>query len=122
MRFRYLSNLWAGIRFLLVIILLQIDRIGNALCGGDHRATVSGRVGYFAQTKNNTYWLALEWLINKTFEPIDGPDHCAAAMRWERFNGYRRGNDVALVLLSVVVFVACAIIAPILYCFGSVFK
>ncbi len=64
-------------------LLINIDRLGNSLCGGDPRATVSGRVGYFAATKKNPYWRLLQVVINFAFRPIDGIGHCYKAWHHE---------------------------------------
>lgn len=98
-------------------LIVNIDRLGNALCSGDYRTTVSGRVGFFALTKKNRYWKLLEWVINETFKPIDGRKHCLRAYQWERGKGlsHRRGSDVALGLLSILIILACVILAPIIW-------
>lgn len=122
----YKNNLWRAVLALfqsssLYLFLLNLDRLGNALCGGHYRFTVSGRVGYFARRKSK-YWRFLQWVIDQTFYPIDGKRHCFKAYVWEKWvrdnhpkNRYRRGNDVALFLLSLLVLIACALLAlPIL--------
>lgn len=118
----YKNNLWRAILACfgsssILIFLLNIDRLGNAICGGHYKTTVSGRVGFFALTKKNQYWSVLEWIINETFRPIDGVKHCLRAYQWERGQGlnHRRGNDIALGLLSIIVIAACLILAPIIW-------
>lgn len=111
----YFRNLMKSVFALIKAILLGVDRLGNALCGGDFRFTVSGRTGYFAATKNNRYWKFLEWVIDSTFYPIDGARHCYKAYQWEKGKKYRRGNDIALIFLSVIVIASCVILAPIIY-------
>ena len=116
----YFKNLW----FAFVVtfqtqsfrdLLLNIDRFGNAFCGGHYKLTVSGRVGYFAFTKGNTYWRVLQKVIDNAFYPLDGERHCFKAYKWEKSQDYRRGNDVALAALSVVVFVMCLLLAPVIW-------
>lgn len=123
----YKNNLWRAFRQLMgpasmVALLLNIDRLGNAICAGDYRATVSGRVGYHAQ-KLQAYWIVLEWVIDSTFYPVDGKNHCNRAYQWEKAKGFshRRGNDIALALLSVLVVAGCAILAPLIW-LCSLFK
>lgn len=120
----YLSNLFKAFERLfesrsVIDLALNIDRLGNALTAGDYRATVSARVGYHAQ-KLQPYWIVLEWIIDQTFYPVDGRDHCNRAYHYEKAKGYkhRRGNDIALLLLSVVVILACILLAPIVYLVG----
>jgi len=95
--------------------LVNIDRLGNALCGGHNKLTISGRTGYFALTKKSYYWKFLQWVIDSTFYPLDGKRHCYFAFKWERSKKYRRGNDVGLTLLSFVVIFSCLILTPIIY-------
>ena len=118
----YKNNLWRAMlavfsSFSLIDLLLNIDRLGNALCSGDYRTTVSGRVGYFALTKKNRYWLVLQKVIDTAFYPVDGRKHCLRAYQWERGQGlsHRRGSDLALSLLSILIIAACLILAPIIW-------
>lgn len=118
----YFKNLWLAIVALCNSknaheFILNLDRLGNAICAGHYKTTVSGRVGFFALTKKNPYWNLLQWIINQTFKPIDGRKHCLRAYQWERGKGlsYRRGSDIALGLLSILIILACLILAPIIY-------
>lgn len=117
----YKDNLWRAILAVYQSksayeLIVNIDRLGNAICAGDYRTTISGRVGFFALTKLNRYWYLLQWIIDETFRPIDGRHHCKQAFIFEKKQGlnHRRGNDVALGLLSIVVIAACLILAPII--------
>jgi len=117
----YFNNVKRALSVIILNLLLNIDRLGNALCGGHYKLTVSGRVGYFAYEKENLYWNILQWIINNTFHPLDGPNHCWNAFKWESSTDYRRGNDIALALLSVIVLIVCSILAPIIW-FIACFK
>lgn len=118
----YFRNLFRSILVLIKAILIGVDRIGNALCAGYYRFTVSGRIGYFVTNRSNTYWRFLQWVVDSTFYPIDGKNHCVNAYKWEmsfmkknRMKRYRRGNDIALFALSIIVVAACFILAPIIW-------
>lgn len=120
----YFRNLIKALLGLLKGVFLCVDRLANALCAGFYKFTVSGRIGHFAKDRKNKYWLTLQWIVNTTFYPIDGKDHCLQAYLWEleyiranstNDNEYRRGNDVALALLSIVVVASCLILAPIIW-------
>ena len=125
----YLRNLWLAwlawwkdIKSLdLLRFLLGGDRFINAFAGGYYRFTISGRVGAFASGDyRGVYWLILQWMIDQSFYPLDGPRHCYKAMLWEKSvidkkKKHRRGNDVAVMLLSTLVFLGCLVIAPIVY-------
>lgn len=101
-----------------LIFLLNIDRLGNALSGGSHMNTVSGRVGSKVLTSAHPFWRFLERVIDKTFEPIDGEAHCYRAFIWEAERiehiEHRRANDAGLVVLSVLSVVSCALLFPII--------
>lgn len=118
----YKNNLWRAILALfnsssIISFLINLDRLGNAIAAGDYRTTVSGRVGYFALTKQNKYWLLLERIIDFTFKPIDNKQHCFKAFVIESKQGlsHRRGNDIALALLSAFTILGCLILAPIIW-------
>ena len=53
-------------------IIVQIDRVGNALLGGDPRMTLSGRMGRDIQA--GLCWICkpICWILNKI-----NPNHCA---------------------------------------------
>jgi hypothetical protein len=118
----YKNNLWCAIlavfgSYSVIDFLLNIDRLGNAICSGHYKTTISGRVGYFSLKKKNRYWIILEWVINETFRPIEGRKHCLRAYQWERGKGlsHRRGSDLALGLLSIFIIAACLILAPLVW-------
>jgi len=91
-------------------ILIAIDQLGNAIAGGNPDATISARVGYFSQKEHcpyQWYWKTLEWIIDFTFYPIDGPNHCLHAFQRDKDEMFRRGSDLAKALLSTITIVAC---------------
>lgn len=111
----YKNNLWRAILQLFgsnsfLFFLINLDRLGNAICGGDYRFTISGRVGYFALIRQSRFWLVLQWVIDTTFYPIDKRGHCFKAYKIEKGKKYRRGNDLALFLLSVFVVIGCLLL------------
>ncbi len=104
-------------------ILIAIDKLGNAIAGGSHLNTISGRVGFFANVKNAAlwplYWAIIELLINWAFYPIDGTNHCYQAYLKEikkcHSRDYQRGSDVALITLSILIAVVTPLIGLVLY-------
>ena len=111
----YKNNLWRAFLQLMnspgfIALLVNIDRFGNALAGGDYRATVSGRVGYHANFTSNQFWKVMEWIINETFRPLDGPEHCLIAYELEK-GWHRRGNDIALLVLAILIVLGCVVLA-----------
>ena len=119
----YFENLFKAIEQLFESkpkhVPMNLDKVGNALCAGDYRATVSGRVGYHA-LKMQLYWVILEWVIDKTFEPVDGVNHCYRAYLYEeaRYASHRRGNDIALAVLGLGVLSVCAFLAPFIFVYS----
>ncbi|MFT5930414.1 MAG: hypothetical protein ACI9GE_000601 [Oceanospirillaceae bacterium] len=87
-------------------VLIAIDQLGNALAGGYADSTISARVGYNARhstpaTKN--YWRLLEWVIDYSFLPLDGPDHCYQVYLAGNNTYYRDGSDLMRVVLSTLI-------------------
>ena len=78
-------------------VLIAIDQLGNALAGGYADSTISARVGYnvrHAAPERQNYWRLLEGIINYTFLPLDGPDHCYQAYLAGNQTYYRDGSDL----------------------------
>jgi len=104
----------------LYTVLIAIDQLGNALAGGYADSTISARVGYNAHNSapvRQNYWRLLEWVINYSFLPLDGPDHCYQAYLAGNNTYYRDGSDLMRVVLSSFIFfnaVPIAIVTRIL--------
>lgn len=89
-------------------VLIATDQLGNALAGGYADSTISARVGYNAREAapaGKNYWRLLEWVINYTFLPLDGPDHCYQAYLAGNKTYYRDGSDFMRVILSSLILV-----------------
>lgn len=124
----YFHHVSRGIQGLLfsgsfLMLLINIDRLGNALAGGSHLNTVSGRVGARVLVSDNPFWHFMRRVIDATFKPIDGKDHCHKAFIWESsriesYANHRRGNDVGLVVLCLLTVVACLVLFPIIRVIG----
>ncbi len=102
---------WRGI----LPLLIQLDRLGNAICGGSAHTTISGRTGFYSIARMNPYWRGLAAIINFAFYPIDGKDHCYQAWVIEKNLDHRRGSDVGLFFLSLIVILACILITIFTY-------
>jgi fatty acid desaturase len=100
-------------------VLIGIDQLGNAIADGNPDNTVSSRVGYFASSEHDThiklYWKALEWTINLTFTPIQGPGHCYRAWKAEGYDTDSKSTYIFRIILGLFAIAACVIIAPILW-------
>jgi len=98
-------------------LLIAIDQLGNTIAGGYPDTTISARVGYFSKhaKRGVAYWKCLEAFIDFAFKPLDGPGHCYYAFLSDSEEHFQHGSDVARIILSVFIFVACPVIAVILY-------
>lgn len=98
-------------------ILIAIDQLGNAIAGGYPDAVISARVGYFANKEKSPiqrYWIALEWVIDFAFYPIDGPNHCLCSLNDDKDEKFIHGSDFARAILGLIIIAACIFIAVIL--------
>ena len=100
-------------------VLVSIDQLGNTICGGNPDNTISARVGYFAtvsQSATKYFWKGLEKIINFTFWPVDGPNHCLQAFEEDPEEVFYDDNgDVFRALISAFIVVFCIPISTILY-------
>lgn len=100
-------------------VLIGIDQLGNAIADGNPDNTISARVGYFASDEHDShlklYWKALEWTINLTFMPIQGPGHCYRAWRAESYETDSKSTYIMRIILGIFAVAGCAVIAPILW-------
>jgi len=88
-------------------VLIAIDQLGNALAGGYADSTISARVGYNARhsaSVRQNYWRLLEWVIDYSFLPLDGPHHCYQSYLAGNNTYYRDGSDLMRVILSSFIF------------------
>jgi len=111
------SPLWKFVSHL----FLSIDQFGNALAGGNSDNTISARIGFYnhhESPKNKVagYWKFLEWVIDTTFEPVDGKGHCHEAYHndaGEIFDG--QVTQFFIVIAGVIIILTCIPIAIVLY-------
>lgn len=91
-------------------VLIAIDQLGNAIAGGNPDATISARTGYFArvaETPFRSYWQFMERVINFTFLPVDGPDHCYQAYLSDKDEKNEEGSDLMRGLLGILIILTC---------------
>lgn len=99
-------------------VLLALDQLGNSLAGGHHDSTVSARIGfhlYDPKGARGMYWSFLEFVVNLTFSPIDGPHHCRMAYCADRNEVFKDASVLVKLILVLLVVATCIIlILPIL--------
>ncbi len=105
----------------LLDILISIDQLGNVIAGGNPDNTISARVGFYVHhfpesKKVAGYWKTLEWIIDTTFWPVDGKNHCHEAYHNDAGEFYDTGTkDWAILLLLLLIVPTCLLFSIILY-------
>ncbi len=108
---------------------VSIDQLGNVLAVGNPDNTISSRIGYYTEYHYDENSIPLKWrlfrsIINSTFFPIDGINHCKEAYHNDSGEDFYRGtSDTAVAILAVIIIPSCLIIAMLLYTlyiFGAV--
>jgi len=82
--------------------------LGNSVAGGNPDVTVSAPVDYNAKEvkgKTRYYWLLMEFIINFTFYPVDGSNHCYEAYLEDKDESHQHGSDLMRFLLSVFIII-----------------
>jgi hypothetical protein len=94
---------------------MAIDKLGNAIAGGNHNCTVSGRVGYYQYNAKKPwifYWKFLAVVIDAAFFPLDSHHHCREAYLKEKNEKFSDTKNIAAIfVLSILTLVSCAAIA-----------
>jgi len=94
---------------------IYIDKRLNYLSGGSINNTISGRTGYYANNANSYtrwYWLILEIIIDSTFYPLDGYNHCLDSYINDKSKGDYKPTKfvVFFFLLSLFAVSACVVL------------
>ena len=101
---------------------VAIDQLGNAIAGGNPDNTISSRVGYYNNHHNAHSNIPLQWrmfekIIDFTFWPIDGPNHCHEAFHSDAGEVFDKNtkNVLVAILAALLIIPSCILIAVILY-------
>ena len=99
---------------------VSIDQLGNVLAGGNPDNTISSRVGYYTRNSDESkipfQWKLFRNIINATFWPIDGPNHCREAYLNDAGEEFDEGtSDIAVAVLAILIIVSCVFVATFLY-------
>ena len=104
-------------------VFVSIDQLGNVLAGGNPDNTISARIGYHSyhndKVKNRrSYWHLFRGIVDFTFYPIDGPEHCHNAFHNDAGEIFDNDTkDWAVILLSILIILSCIPIATFLHLF-----
>ncbi|CAL2079075.1 hypothetical protein [Tenacibaculum sp. 190524A05c] len=109
---KYISNLF-----------ISIDQLGNVLAGGYADNTISSRIGYYNnhyfsdRSQVPLYWKILEQIIDFTFKPVDGPNHCNESYLIDSSEVFdNRITNFCIVFACIVIVVpSCVFIGAFLY-------
>jgi len=105
----------------LVNLFVSIDQLGNVLAGGNPDNTISSRVGYYTEkyydsNKVPFKWRTLRNIINFTFYPVDGKNHCKEAYFNDAGEEFDKGtSDIAVAFLAILIIISCIFISILLY-------
>ncbi len=96
-------------------LLIALSQLGNAISGGNPSVSISARVGY--KDRKNLYWKIINWIIDTTFYPVDGENHCAEAYWADSKEDYHidKGGIFGIVLMTIIVCILCLFLSVILW-------
>lgn len=99
------------------------SQLGNALVGGDADIPISGRVGYFSQ-KGDAFLQICERIIDFTFYPVDGKNHCYKAYREDVLEDYKfdKGGLVGLGFMVFILLIFCIILSTLFWSYYGIKK
>lgn len=105
---------------------VSIDQLGNVLAGGNPDNTISSRVGFYTEEYYKDRKIPFKWkvfrnIIDFTFFPIDGENHCKEAYFNDAGEEFDPGtSDLAIAVLTIIIIPSCAFIALVLYFLNGV--
>ncbi|WBX76706.1 hypothetical protein PG911_00165 [Tenacibaculum ovolyticum] len=100
---------------------IAIDQLGNVIAGGNPDNTISSRVGYYTERYYESAKIPLRWrifrnIINFSFYPIDGENHCKEAYFNDAGEEFDEGtSDIAVSILAILIIVSCIFIVILFY-------
>ena len=93
-------------------LLIALDQFGMALCGGNEDCTVSATTRYFYTNSVSWYWTIMRLIIDTTFYPVDGNEHCIDAYKKDKNEEYKTGYKPVLIIGTILI---CLIISIFTY-------
>ena len=85
----------------------SLSSLGNSVCCGDADTTISAYVGFREESEPTTLYDALRKIIDTTFLPVDGPDHCLRSYKADPDELYLQGWNVPRFIVALA---ACIIL------------
>lgn len=106
-------------------IFIAIDQLGNALAGGNPDVTISQRLGYLFAYRRMKWTTFLMRVVDFTFYAVDGKRHCLTSYLNDEERSetkYKRGNDIALAILGVIVVPSCVLLVVPVWIYSLITK
>lgn len=106
-------------KFYMGRVMTSVSRLGNSLSGGHPNISVSSRIGYMHSLTGSRYWRFCVWVVDGTFYPLEGGDHCKKSFEREGANHHYSdvilGYGWSLVILTWLMLCICAPLALVLW-------
>ena len=106
-------------------VLNACSQLGNALSGGKSSITISARIGQ----KNlgstaNYFWRFCRWVVDGTFYPVDGVQHCFRAYASDETEDFEfnKGSWWGLIVMSLFMIIVCLLLLPLFYIYQFIKK
>lgn len=102
-------------------IFVSVDQLGNAIAGGNPDNTISARVGYYnhyyyPEGEVPWYWRWFQNIIDGTFYPVDGWNHCHEAYHNDAGEVFdNKATNIMIALAAIIIIISCIFIATVLY-------
>lgn len=103
-------------------IVNGVSQLGNAISGGSPDISISARIGQ--KQHKHWFWSMCAAIVNFTFYPIDGHDHCLNAYFADRYEDYSvgHGNAFGLVIMTILMLFVCSVAIPFTWLFYLIKK
>lgn len=97
-------------------VCLGFDQFINAVAGGNPDTSISARIGYHNYHLPSSYWTTLGKIVDVTFYPLDGKNHCAVAYLTDSTESYKESVDTfEKVVLASITTVSCVLLIIPIY-------
>ena len=100
-------------------IFNAFSQLGHAIAWGTGDVSISGKTGYqnMRKAKRPKLWALNLWIVDLTFAPIDGEDHCKRAYRVDRYESYNLSIDTLWqdIVCTIFIWIVCPPVSIIAY-------
>jgi hypothetical protein len=86
-------------------VFIAFSQLGNAISGGNPDITISARIGQ--KNGSNIYWRVVRKIVDTSFYPIDGDDHCRESYMRDSEEDYTAGPIFGLVVMTIIMCISC---------------